>query len=109
MDADSVHPVLFLPSSRIIETMQYDLCLPWYWEYDLDFVQMIEQACHEKGLTFWQITPDTLLESVNALYKGECSFRAILDRSQYDRRFEPIHRWSREHRVLRINPAEVSK
>jgi hypothetical protein len=89
--------------------MHYDLCLPWYWEYDIDFVQMIERACREHGLEFWQITPDNLLESTTALYKGERSFRAILDRSQYDPRFEPIHRWSKEHAVQRINPAEVSK
>jgi hypothetical protein len=89
--------------------MHYDLCLPWYWEYDIDFVQMIERACKEKGLTLWQITPDNLLESITALYKGESSFRAILDRSQYDDRFGPVHRWSREHQVFRINPAELSK
>ena len=89
--------------------MHYDLCLPWYWEYDIDFVQMVERACNEHGLAFWQITPDNLLECINSLYRGENTFGAILDRSQYDRRFEPIHRWSREHNVLRINPAEVSK
>jgi hypothetical protein len=89
--------------------MHYDLCLPWYWEYDIDFVQMVERACNEQGLALWQITPDNLLESINSLYKGESSYWAILDRSQYDARFEPIHRWSREYHVLRINPAEVSK
>ena len=89
--------------------MHYDLCLPWYWEYDIDFVQMVERTCSERGLTFWQITPDSLLDSINSLYRGENSFGAILDRSQYDRRFEPIHRWSREHAALRINPVEVSK
>jgi hypothetical protein len=89
--------------------MQYDLCLPWYWEYDIDFVQMVERACQEHGLTLWQITPENLLESITALYKGETSFRALLDRSQYDPRFEPIHRWSRDHTVRRINPSELSK
>jgi hypothetical protein len=88
--------------------MHYDLCLPWYWEYDIDFVQMNEHACEEQGLSFWQITPNDLLESITALYTGEKTFRTILDRSQYDRRFEPIHRWSRQHHVRRINPAEVS-
>ncbi|MGE5463378.1 MAG: hypothetical protein ACM3PS_08480 [Syntrophothermus sp.] len=88
--------------------MHYDLCLPWYWEYDFDFVQMIEAACNGMGLSLWQITPDNLLESVNSLYRGENSFWAIIDRSQYDPRFEPIHRWSRENHALRINPAEVS-
>jgi hypothetical protein len=95
--------------SLIIEIMHYDLCLPWYWEYDIDFVQMIEHACNENGLTLWQITPENLLESITALYKSEKSFGAILDRSQYDPRFGPIHRWSREHHTLRINRAEVSK
>src|SRR5918993_1682761 len=99
----------YLSPYLIIASMHYDLCLPWYWEYDIDFVQMIEHACFENGLSFWQITPETLLESITALYKGEKSFRAILDRSQYDTRFEPIHSWSREHAVQRINPAEVSK
>jgi hypothetical protein len=70
---------------------------------------MIESACKDKGVSLWQITPDNLLESITALYKGEHSFGAILDRSQYDSRFEPIHRWSRQHPVFRINPAEVSK
>src|SRR5215216_7803001 len=88
-------------SSLIISFMHYDLCLPWYWEYDIDFVQMMERACKEKGLTLWQITPDNLLEAITALYKGEHSFRAILDRSQYDPRFEPIHRWSRQHHTFR--------
>lgn len=89
--------------------MQYDLCLPWYWEYDIDFVRMIEHACHEQELSLWQITPNNLLESVTALYQGETTFSTLLDRSQYDPRFEPVHRWSKEHRVRRINPAEVSR
>jgi hypothetical protein len=89
--------------------MHYDLCLPWYWEYDLDFVHMIDHVCLEQDLLFWAITPNDLLESITALYKGEKTFGTVLDRSQYDPRFEPIHRWSREHRVRRINPAEVSK
>jgi hypothetical protein len=99
----------FLLHTLIIETMHYDLCLPWYWEYDIDFVQMIGRACEQQGLSFWQITPNELLESITALYRGEKSFRTILDRSQYDSRFEPIHRWSRAHQTRRINPAEVSK
>jgi hypothetical protein len=89
--------------------MHYDLCLPWYWEYDIDFVQIIERACLEQGLSLWQITPDNLLESITALYKGEKTFRTLLDRSQGDDRFKPIIRWAKEYHKKRINPAEVSK
>lgn len=86
----------------------YDLCLPWYWEYDIDFVHFVEGACQEEGLSFWQITPDNLLESINALYKGEKSFGALLDRSQGDDRFTPIDNWAREYNKKRINPPELS-
>jgi hypothetical protein len=89
--------------------MHYDLCLPWYWEYDIDFVRFVEDACREWGLTFWQITPENLLESITSLYKGENSFNTLLDRSQGDDRFLPINNWAREHNKRRINPPELSK
>ena len=102
------HPSFYFQLSLIIGKMQYDLCLPWYWEYDIDFVQYVEHACVEQGLTLWQITPDNLLESVTALYKGEKLFQILLDRSQYDNRFEPVIRWAKKYHKKRINPAEVS-
>lgn len=88
--------------------MRYDLCLPWYWEYDIDFVRFVENACLEQELTLWQITPDNLLESVTALYKGERAFNVLLDRSQGDNRFLPINNWAREYGKRRINPPELS-
>ena len=89
--------------------MLYDLCLPWYWEYDIDFVHMIERACIEQRLSLWQITPDNLLESITALYRGEKTFRTLLDRSQGDERFRPIIRWAEEYRKKQINPRNDSK
>jgi len=88
--------------------MHYDLCLPWYWEYDIDFVHMVEQACSEQGLSLWQITPDNLLESITALYKGEITFRTILDRAQGDERFNPIIRWAHEHDARLMNSRKIS-
>ena len=89
--------------------MFYDLCLPWYWEYDSDFVRFVEDACSTQGLTFWQITSDNLLESITSLYKGEKSFDTLLDRSQGDDRFLPINNWAMEYNKRRINPPELSK
>ena len=88
--------------------MHSDLCLPWYWEHDIDFVIFVEQACHEQGLSFWQITPENVLESINALYSGIRTFGTLLDRSQGENRFLPIDRWAKEHNKERINPAELS-
>lgn len=88
--------------------MHFDLCLPWYWEYDVDFVHFVECACKQEGLTLWQVTPDNLLESISALYKGEQTFNTLLDRSQGDSRFLPIDSWAKEYNKKRINPIEVS-
>jgi hypothetical protein len=88
--------------------MHSDLCLPWYWEYDIDFVHFVEQACHAQGLTLWQISPDNLLESISSLYKGEHTFNTLLDRAQGDDRFLPINNWAKEYNKKRINPIEVS-
>ena len=89
--------------------MHYNLCLPWYWEYDIDFVRFVENASHEQGISFHQVTPDNVLEFITALYKGEVSFDTLLDRSQGDDRFLPINNWAREYSKRRINPPEISK
>jgi hypothetical protein len=88
--------------------MRYDLCLPWYWEYDNAFVEMVERACIEEGISLWQIRPNNLLESITAIYKGETTFSTLLNRGQGEPTFEPVQNWAREHGVRRINPAEVS-
>jgi hypothetical protein len=88
--------------------MRYDLCLPWYWEYDDIFVGMVERACIEEGISLWQIKPDNLLESITTLYKGVLTFKTLLHRGQGEPIFDPIPRWAFEHGVKRINPAEVS-
>jgi hypothetical protein len=89
--------------------MHYDLCLPWYWEFDIDFVHFVNDACREQGSSFNQVTPDTVLEFITALYKGEISFGTLLDRSQGDDRFLPIDNWAREYNKRRINAPELSK
>ncbi len=88
--------------------MRYDLCLPWYWEYDDVFVGMVERACIEEGLSLWQIKPDNLLESITALYKGGLTFKTLLHRGQGEAIFEPIPRWAKDFGARRINPSEVS-
>lgn len=86
----------------------YDLCLPWYWEYDRDFVCFIEEACSARGLTLLQITPINILQAVTELYSGQIIFHTLLDRANDDLRFEPIRRFAKDNRLHRINPPELS-
>jgi hypothetical protein len=87
----------------------FDLCLPWYWEYDVEFIETVRRACTLQGVTLWEIVPDNLLESITALYQGLVTFGTLLDRAQGDLRFEPVNRWARARHVRRINPAEISE
>jgi hypothetical protein len=93
----------------IARLRHFDLCLPWYWEYDQDFVHSVERACAEQGVSLWQVKPDNILESITSLYQGQSTFSTLLDRAQDDLRFEPISRWARACNRRRINPAEISE
>ena len=97
------------PRPLIIQRMSvYDLCLTWYWQYDDDFVRYLEQECVSRGLTLWQITPRTILDSITSIHSGQSSFRTLLDRASDDLRFEPVRRFARDHQLRRINPLELS-
>lgn len=105
-----LYPIFHIPLALGYNPpMRYDLCLPWYWEYDDVFVGMIERRCSEAGISLWQVKPDNLLESITALYQGATTYNTLLNRGQGDARFEPILRWGIEHGARRINPVEVSR
>ncbi len=88
---------------------RYDLCLVWNWEYDLDFVRLLEAACKARRLTFLGITPENLEPSLSALEAGKLSFNAYLDRaSEADERFLAVEAWAFSHDTMRINPRECS-
>ena len=85
----------------------YDLCLAWNWEYDADFVMLLDMACRSNGLSLLQITPDNLVDLLQSLVNHQITFRAFLDRaSEADARFIPLVQWARNHAVYRINAYE---
>jgi len=88
--------------------IHYDLCLPWYWEYDVDFVRMIESACASRGISLVQVTPNTLLQTIRSLQSQEIQFSVFFDRANDDLRFDPIRKWAANNGVYYINPPEVA-
>ncbi len=88
---------------------RYDVCLAWNWEYDADFVRLLEAACTGRGLSLLQVTPANLEATVAGLESGETGFRAFIDRaSEADERFLAVEAWAFSHNALRINPRECS-
>jgi hypothetical protein len=87
----------------------YDLCLTWNWEYDADFVRLLDVACQSHGLSLLQITPENLLDMMRFLANKEIMFQIFFDRaSDADACFIPIVQWACNHGVRHINPHELA-
>src|SRR5512137_1132347 len=88
---------------------QYDLCLAWNWEYDTDFVHLIEAACAARGLALLQVTPESLERVLAELENGENAFRTYYDRaSESDARFQPLVNWAVQHVAFCLNPQKLT-
>jgi hypothetical protein len=84
---------------------RYDLCLAWNWEYDVDFVHLIEAACAARGVSLLQVTPQSLDQVLVGLQNGEIAYRILYDRaSESDPRFQPLVDWATRHKSFTINP-----
>jgi len=88
---------------------EYDFCIAWNWEYDADFIALLEIACISRGISVLEITTDNLEDSIQALAPSTrgLSFGAFFDRaSDTDVRFIPVVEWARKNASYRINPHE---
>ena len=92
---------------QVNTTLTYDLCIVWNWEYDIDFINILDKVCKTNNLSLLQITPKNFENILNALIKGEINFRAYLDRgTDVDLSFMPLVKWTHEHGIFSINPYE---
>ena len=85
-----------------------DLCLAWYWDYDVDFVQMVDSVCTARGISLCQATPVNLLQTIRALQNEEIHPLVLFDRANDDLRFDPIRKWALEKGIYYINPPDVA-
>jgi len=82
----------------------YNLCLTWNWEYDADFVKLLNLACQSHGLSLLQITHENLLDMVRSITNKEIVFQIFFDRaSDADARFIPVVHWACHHVLHHIN------
>ena len=82
----------------------YDLCLTWNWEYDADFVKLLDFACQSHGLSLLQITPENLSHRMHSINNKEIGFRIFFDRAaDADARFIPVVQWACDHTLHHIN------
>jgi hypothetical protein len=59
----------------------HDLALSWDWEYDWDFVRLVEAEAAARGLRSVIISPADVAERLDDLRSGRLDFRVLLDRA----------------------------
>src|SRR4030042_6445860 len=85
----------------------YDLCVAWNWEYDADFIALLDVSCQSRGLSLIQIKPENLPQILNSLVGREFSCRVFFDRaSDVDPQFLPLIQWVSEDSIHSINAYE---
>jgi hypothetical protein len=88
----------------------YNLCLAWNWEYDADFVKLLDGACQSRGISLLQINPENLLDRMQSIASKEITFQVFFDRaSDSDTRFLPVVQLVRSHVVHQINSHELAR
>ncbi len=104
------HPAEAVHEPLVNSMTIYDLCLAWEWEYDTDFVQLLNTVCQSQGLSLLQVTPQNLEATLTDLMEHQVSFRAFMDRaSDANESFLPLIRWVREQPIFRINPHRLAR
>jgi hypothetical protein len=72
----------------------YDLAVAWNWEYDREFVRLVQEVFLLNNMSVLEIRAENVEEIFDLLKKGKIQFRYFLDRaSDEDDVFQPLARF----------------
>jgi hypothetical protein len=90
--------------------VSYNLCLAWNWEYDADFIDLLDAACRSCSISLLQVNPDNLQAILLDIYTGQLSINAFFDRaSDADENFNPLVVWAQQAVSLHINNYRLAR
>jgi hypothetical protein len=88
-------------------TEHFDLAVAWDWEFDREFVDILESQIHAHRLLFYSISHHNVHETLRRLQKGELRFGLFLDRaSDSEEKYLPLCRFLQRTTTIFINPPE---
>ncbi len=86
----------------------FHLAVAWDWEFDRDFILLLEDQLHARHLLFYSISHHNTNETIRRIQRGELSFGAFLDRAvDSDEHFQAVARTMRKASTYFINPPEA--
>jgi glutathione synthase/RimK-type ligase-like ATP-grasp enzyme len=103
---DSRRAFSYCVADRMAEL--FHLAAAWDWEYDRDFIEILQEQMHAQRLSFYSISHHNTQETLHRLQKGEIVFGALLDRaSESDENFMPLVRHLRRTSILYVNDPDL--
>ena len=89
-------------------TEKFNLAISYTWQYDQDFVGLIEEIFHSSGLTTFIIREHNIHEVTEKVHNKKLSFDCYLDRaSDADENFEPLAKTLSRRNVRIFNPYKL--
>ena len=86
----------------------FHLAIAWDWEFDKDFVGILEHHLQEHQLRSYSISHHNVEETLKKLTRGELEFGAFMDRaSETDVKFLPLAKAMRKSTALYVNPPDA--
>src|SRR5690606_30300486 len=83
----------------------FDLGLAVVWEYDDDFVELIETSLHKAGITTFVIGYHNIFEVIDKVSNRKLAFNFYLDRAwDVDENFETLGKILHRRRTVIFNP-----
>lgn len=90
-------------------SLEVDIAIGWDWEYDRDFVSILDSECNKRGLQSYLVYPYNLDETIGKLSRGEIVFKVFIDRaSESDSRFIPLLKLLKKKGVIFVNDPALS-
>jgi len=85
-----------------------DLAIAWDWEYDRDFIRMLELSAQALGLTTFSISHHNCEEILHEVHLGRLHIAVLLDRTaETDERFAALRRTLERDGVKYLNSPDT--
>ena len=86
----------------------FDLAVSWDWEFDAEFIRILEHRVLARALRIYSISHHNVAETTHRIHRGELAFGTLLDRStETDEHFASLMRALRKTPTAFINPPEA--
>jgi hypothetical protein len=89
-------------------SLRVDLAIAWDWEYDREFVRILESEAQAIGLQTYSIDEHNCEETLHEVQQGRLEIRVLLDRAaETDERFAALTRVLARRGVRYLNPPDA--